>query len=224
MDPVHIALTVLPGDPVRLGEALHFLEDEGRPAVDGEDGCLGMVVAENAELGVAVVESFWTSGDTLCRAERTLAPLRAEAARLAVATESVERFEVGALVRSVRPHPGAGVRLTRYETDPARVEDAVTAYGSTVAAGLRDSDGFCVGILCVDRPTGRSVGETVWRDTNALAASRSSAAVRRRDTVAASGSVVRAVEEYRLVFSSFPARQPGGAQAVEPSSAAPSSD
>jgi hypothetical protein len=206
VESVQVALTVLPGDPVRLGEAVHFLEYEARPAVEGEEGCLGMAVSENAELGVAVLESFWVSGDMLCRADAVLAPIRVEAARLAVATESVERLDVGSYVRAGRPHPGAGVRLTRFDTDPSRLDDAVAAYEYAAVPYLTDSDGFCVAMLCIDRRTGRSIGESVWRDANALAASRSAAAVARLDTVAASASVVRAVEEYRLVFSSVSAR------------------
>jgi hypothetical protein len=203
---VHVGLMVLPGDPVRLGGAVHFLEHEGRPAAEGEEGCLGMAVSENAELGVAVAEWFWASGEALCRAERVLAPVRAEAARLAVATESIEQFLVGAYVRAGRPHPGAGVRLTRFDTDPSRLDDAVAAYEGRAAPALRDTDGFCIGMLCVDRRTGRAVGESVWRDANALAASRSAAAVLRRDTMTASATLVRAVEEYRLVFSSVSVR------------------
>jgi hypothetical protein len=67
---------------------------------------------------------------------------------------------------------------------------------------LAEGEGFWAALLLIDRNTGRSVSETVWRDGEALAASRSAAAAVRVDTVASMGCVVRAVEEYTLVSSS----------------------
>jgi hypothetical protein len=202
---VHVGLNLLAGDPARLGDAVHFLEHDARPTVEGEDGNLGMTLSENAELGVAIVEFFWESGDAMRGALGVLGLIVREAARLAVATQAAEAFQVGTFVRAGRPHPGGGVRLTRFDTDPARVEDAIAAYEHTAVPWLTECDGFRSAMLYVDRCTGRSVGESMWRDTNALAASRSSAAVTRRDTLAASAGEIRAVEEYRLVFSSVSA-------------------
>ena len=203
---MQVSFTVMPADPIRLPEALRFLTEEGRPQVEGESGSLGMSLHENADLGIAVVESFWASAAEACDAERVVAPIRGEAARHAGATVSVERFEVATLVRSVRPHPGAGLRLTRFDTDPAGLDAAVAAYADTAVPWLAEVDGFCAALLYVDRDSGRSIGETVWRDANALAASRSAAAAIRATTVRAAGSVVRVVEEYRLVWTSLGAR------------------
>ena len=46
------------------------------------------------------------------------------------------------------------------------------------------------------------ISETIWRSHEALAASRSVAAAVRVDAVGSTGCVIRAVEEYGLVFSS----------------------
>jgi hypothetical protein len=78
----------------------------------------------------------------------------------------------------------------------------VAAYEETTVPWLTETSGFCAELLFVDRGTGHSVSETVWRDQHALAASRSAAAAIRVDMAAATGSAIRALEEYTLVFSS----------------------
>ncbi|MCW2566415.1 MAG: hypothetical protein JWN54_512 [Mycobacterium sp.] len=200
---MHVRFTLLPGDPAQLGNAIRFYEEEVRPQLEGEAGSLGLSLFENAELGVAAVETWWVSGDAMRETEKTEAPMRTKAARMAVATTSVERFQVGSYLRAARPHPGAGLRLTRLDTDPARLDAAVTAYQDTAVPWLTDTDGFCETMLYVDRRTGRAISETVWRDSNALAASRSASAAIRVETVEATDTVVRAVEEYRLVSTSL---------------------
>jgi quinol monooxygenase YgiN len=200
-DLVDVRFTLLPGDPARLGDAVRFLEDDARPEIEAEEGSLGMSLHENAELGAALFETFWVSGDAARKAERTLRALHSCAAKSAVATVSTEHYEVALFARAVRPHPGAGVRLTRLETEPSRVDEVVHAFQGTAMPSLREIEGFCEALLFVDRRTGRWIAETVWRDMNVLAASRSAAAAVRVDTVPLSGSVVRTVEEYRLVSS-----------------------
>jgi quinol monooxygenase YgiN len=101
------------------------------------------------------------------------------------------------------PRSGAGVRLTRMDVAAPAVEDAVAAFGDTAVPQLAETDGFCSALMFVDRTSGRSIIETLWRDQEALAASRSAAAAIRVDTVAATSAVIRAVEEYRLIFSSI---------------------
>jgi hypothetical protein len=88
------------------------------------------------------------------------------------------------------------------DIEPSRVEDAVESYGDIAVPRLAETEGFCGALLLVDRSTGHSISETIWRSTETLAASRSTAAAVRVDTVASTDGVIRAVEEYGLVFSS----------------------
>jgi hypothetical protein len=156
----------------------------------------------NIELGVVIAESFWVSGDAMRETEKTVASLREEAARRGEGTVSTERFQVANFLRARRIPPGGGVRLVRADTDPKRIDEAITAYEDVTLPWLTEAEGFCAALLFVDRRSGRSISETVWYDHGALAASRSAAAAIRRDTVAATDSAIRAIEEYRLIFHS----------------------
>lgn len=212
MVPVHVRLTYLVGDPLRLGTAVHFLAEETQLRLESEEDSLGMTLHENSELGVVVVESYWSSADAMRASEDTVSPIAAEAARRSTGTLSVEQYEVALSAWRMRPHPGSGVRITRLETEPARIDEAVAAYGGIAVPWLGETEGFCTTQLLVNRDSGRWIDETLWRDANALAASRSAAAAIRVGTTGPSGSIVRSLEEYRLVVSSLraaPADAPG---------------
>jgi hypothetical protein len=196
----HVQVNLLTADPVRLVEAIRYLEHKARPLLEELPGSRGMSVSENTELGVAVVEMFWLSHDAMREHEKTVAPTREEAARLNGGTVSAERLVVASFTRVKRPQPGAGVRLTRMETDAKRIDEVVAGYEDTALPWLTETPGLVASLLFIERSTGRSVSETQCEDSAALAASRSAAAAIRADTVAATGSAIRAVEEYSLVF------------------------
>jgi hypothetical protein len=156
------------------------------------------------ELAVVIVETFWVTGDAMRDSEKAEEPLVEETVRRGRATVSVERHEVASSVRAVRPRDGAGVRLTRVDIEPSRVNTAIADYEDTALPWLIESDGFCSALLLVHRRSGRGIVETTWRDGAAMAASRSAAAAARADAIAATGGVIRALEEFRLEFNSAP--------------------
>lgn len=199
---LHVRLNLITADPICLGDSVKFVENVVRPVVESQPGNLGMALNLNPDLGLAILESFWVSGDALRVSERMAAPNRAAAVRRATGTVTVERYSVPVFEREAPLHSGEGVRVTRLDVQPGAVEDTVTAFGDVTVPWLADTEGFCSTLLFIDRSSGRSRVETVWRDPETLAASRSAAAAIRVDTVRATNCVIRSVEEYQLVFSS----------------------
>jgi hypothetical protein len=195
-------LNLITMDPLRLGDSVRFIETEVRPAVERLDGSLGLSLYTNPELGVAVLESYWVSRDTLRASEDQVSASRQAAIRKAVGTVSVERYRVPVSEREIPLRAGAGLRLTRMDVDPDKAEEAAEVYGATAVPALAETEGFCAALLFLDRRTGHSIGETIWLNHHRLAASRSAAAAVRVETVTLTGCVIRAVEEYGLVFSS----------------------
>jgi hypothetical protein len=200
----HARVSLLTLDPACAGDVVKYVEHEARPAIEEIPGSRGVALLEIPDLAVIMLESFWVSGDAMRESEGAVAPLRKEAVHRGVATVSVERHEVASATRPARPEAGAGVRLTRVDIDPRRVDEAIARYEDTAIPWLTESDGFCSQVLLVHRRTGRALTETIWRDRDALAASRSRAAAIRADTVAATDAEIRALEEYRLEFSTVP--------------------
>jgi hypothetical protein len=127
-----------------------------------------------------------------------------DAVRQAGGTVSVEPYRVPVFEWDWEGplDPGAGLRLTRAETEPSQADDAVEAYGDTVVPGLAETDGFVGSLLLAGPGTGRLIGQAIWRSPQALAANRSAAAAAWAEMVESTGCVIRAVDEYGLVFSS----------------------
>jgi hypothetical protein len=194
----HVQVNLLAADPARLGEAIRYLEEKTRPLLEDLVGSQGLSVSVN-ELGVAVIEEFWVSHDAMREHEKPVAPSRAEVARFSGGTISSERFAVASFTRVGRTQPGAGMRLTRMDTDASRIDDVVAGYEDTALPWLTETPGFIAALLFIDRKTGRSISETRWDDFATLDANRSAAAAIRADVVAATGSSIRAVEEYALL-------------------------
>src|SRR5215469_9991689 len=142
-----------------------------------------------------------------CRARVILGVWRRAASRRArgrrvTATLTVERYAVPVFEREGPVPFHAGARLTRMDVQPTGVDDAVEVFGDTAVPWLAETGGCRCILYLVDRHSGRTISESIWKDTKALAGSRSAAAATRVEAVASAGVVVRAVEEYTVAFSS----------------------
>jgi hypothetical protein len=201
-------LQLITADPLRLADVLKFIEAEVRPDTEHRQGSLGMSLYADPEVGVAVLESFWATHEMLLLNENRGLPDLRDAVRHAGGTVSVERYRVPVFEWDWEGplDPRAGLRFTRIEIEPCKADDAVEAYGDAVVPALSDTEGFVGSLLLAGQGTGRLISEAIWRNPQALAASRSAAAAARVDMVESTGCVIRAVDEYGLVFSS--ARKP----------------
>jgi hypothetical protein len=189
-------------DPLRLGDAVKFIETEIRPLVESQHGSLGMALYANPELGVALLESFWRSRAALVQSGEMIAAARREAVRRARGTVAVERYRVPVFERAAPLSAGTALRLTRIDIEPPRTEDVVASYGDAAVPRLAETEGFCDALLLADRDSGHLISETLWRNTQARAGSLSAAAAVFADLVESTGCAIRAEEEYGLVFSS----------------------
>ena len=202
---LHVEVSQISADPLRLGDAVGYLADEVRPVVESQHGSLGTALLISPEAGVARFESFWAPGGPLARDEGPDKAGVREAARRAAATVTAERYEVLVFEREEPSAAGRWVRMTPMDAGPPRrstIEDAVAWYGDTAVPWLADTSGFCAALLYADWASGRVLSQTVWRDPDALAASRGTATAVEAAAAEAIEAVTGAAEEFRLAFSS----------------------
>ena len=161
---LHVRHNLITADPSQLSDSVKFIENEVRPNVENQPGNLGVALQLNPELGVAILESFWVSGDALRVSERVVAPSRAAAVRRATGTVTVERYAVPVFELEAPLRSGEGVRVTRMDVAPSAVEDTIEVIGDTAVPRLADIEGFCSALFFIDRTAGHSIIETLWRD------------------------------------------------------------
>jgi hypothetical protein len=197
----HVRLTLMTSDPASTDGLLRYLEEDVRPRVEETLGNEGLALLANRELGIVVVESFWVSGDAMSDSEHDVRPMRDKAVTHGAATISVEHHEVASSLRRDQPAAGSGVRLVRLDLQPPRVDEAIAAFADDALPWLAEMEGFSSAAFLVHRPSGRALIETIWHDKGSLAATRGPAAAVRADVGAATDGVVRALEEFDLVFT-----------------------
>jgi heme-degrading monooxygenase HmoA len=88
-------------------------------------------------------------------------------------------------------------RLSRYEVEPDRIDDAIQGFREASDA-LAELDGALGGYLLVDPETGNSITITLWESRAALDGSDTKAARLRRNAMEASGGSVQAVQTYEV--------------------------
>jgi heme-degrading monooxygenase HmoA/predicted ester cyclase len=199
---MYARMNMLAGDPARLDEATRYLQGTVRPHVEALHGNRGLAFLTNAGLGVCVIASYWDTQDAMTASEQAVQVSRKEMTEMVGGTVTVEHYEVPVFVRRSRPQEGAGVRMTRIDTPVTDMDAGIEEFRNTAIPGLMEVSGLCSAQLMVDRATGRGVVVTAWEDEQALNASRSDAASMRARMSAVTHAQVRAVEEYRLEFSS----------------------
>ena len=150
-------VNLITADPDRMADTIGYIKTSIRPAVESMDGSLGLSLYANAEIGVAVLESFWESRKALIHSEQMAAPRRTDVVHRAVGTVSVERYRVPVYEREAPLDTAVGLRLTRMDVDTGQIEDAVECFGATVVPRLADAGGFC-GALADGAAAGRPGG------------------------------------------------------------------
>jgi heme-degrading monooxygenase HmoA len=202
---LHVEVSRITGDRLRMDDAVSYLSSEVRPAVERRPGSLGTSLLLDPGAGAMGFESFWASSGALVDSEDVIAASVREAARRAGGTVTHERYAVLVFEHEAPLRGGQGVRVTQMTIEPSMlssVEDAVAWYGDTAVPRLAEASGFCAALLYADRASGRVISETVWQDPDALAAGRSAAAAGEAAAAQALNGVTGASGEYRLVFSS----------------------
>ncbi len=199
---LHVRLDLITAGPPALAGCLKYIESEVRPALESQHGSLGLSLLADETHGVGVLESFWASERALRAAEGAAASIDGELKRRAGGSVIAERYRVGVFELDVALRGQQSARLTRMEVEPSAVEDVIEAFGDTVVPWLAETSGFRCALLLADPASGHLISQTVWQDPQARTASPSAADVIRADSLAAARCMIRAVEDYSVVFSS----------------------
>jgi hypothetical protein len=199
---LHARLDLITADPLALGRCITYIEREVRPAAESRPGSLGLSLLASPESGAAVLESFWASRDALAASEQAEALQCGELARRARGPVTSEQYQLPVFEREALLHGGEEVRITRIEVKPSAVADVIEVFADSAVPWLAETTGFRSALLFADPGSGHLVGESAWWDARARAASPSVAALIRADLLEAANCLIRAVDDYRLVFSS----------------------
>jgi heme-degrading monooxygenase HmoA len=193
---------LITADALALNACITYIVSEVRPAAESQPGSLGLSLLASPEADAAVLESFWASHHALEGSEQAAALVRGELARRAGGLVTCERYQVPIFEGEAFLDGREEIRFTRIEVKASAVADVIEVFADSAVPSLAETSGFRSALLFADPGSGHLISESAWRDPQARAASPSVAGLIRADLLEAANCLIRAVDDYSLVFSS----------------------
>jgi heme-degrading monooxygenase HmoA len=194
--------TTVRGDPDKVEAATEYTDGEARAAVEATPGNLGFAVVADPAGGRLIGASYWDSRESMTTSESALAEVRARATSTAGGEASMERFEVVEGFRRSIPARGALARLSRFQVEPARVDELITSMREEAVPRVKGADGLCSFQLLLDRDTGNGMVVTAWENQVAADAFWPTAEQLRARATERSGVRFLEPENYTLIRTS----------------------
>jgi hypothetical protein len=196
---MHARSTTITGRPEAIDECIAFIRDEVQPAITVMDGCLGLSMVVDRSSGRCIATSAWESEESMIVAGRALADYRARAGEILGGEPEVDRWEVGLMHRALPAGEGACCRIVWAR--PQDIHVMLERFRSTLLPQIETFDGFCSVSVLVDRLDRRICSTTTFDSTDALHASRESAAALRERSARDSGVEFLRVAEFELALA-----------------------
>ncbi|MFC5910126.1 antibiotic biosynthesis monooxygenase [Streptacidiphilus monticola] len=196
------------GDPAKVEDSLEALRTEGRQMLSEQPGYAGMGLFTDRELGKISIGSWWTSEQAMQDSFEALRERRDALLGRFSHSPTIDTWEVAAFEPIDRPGPGCGFRLTRLEFDPMDADLVADSFKGSALQRMKEVPGLIGASLFLNRAHGRGAAGAMYRDRDALTASRGAQAAIRDEAVGKAHSMVRAVEEFEVVLVDMPTPSP----------------
>ncbi|WP_325692844.1 hypothetical protein [Pseudonocardia sp.] len=177
------------------------VRDEVMPTLLGMDGCIGLSMLVDRQGGRCIATSAWRSEEAMLASEEQLRPMRERVGEMLGGEPEVQRWEIAMLHRDHTSNPGACVRATWVQVEPAGLDHALEVYRMSVLPAVEGLDGFCSASMLVDRGSGRCVSSVTFDSMDALERSRQQAASVRDSAIREAGATVLDVCEFELALA-----------------------
>ena len=200
---MHARITTLSG-VTRIDEGVKYLRDEVVRPVQEQKGYRGLTASCDREAGIVSVLTLWETRDDLDASESAVEKVRREAAKaFGGKVESVERYEqIVAEVGQDPPTAGTRLQIRRIRMDPAKVDENLEFFKSSVAPEILATPG-CQGLRqMIDRASGQGAVGILWADNRALEAANA-AHEERRAMAASRGVEFGELMEREVLFSAL---------------------
>jgi heme-degrading monooxygenase HmoA len=192
-------------DPADVGPALDVIAKAVPGMMAEQPGFAGIGVFADRALGKILTGSWWESEQALKDSDEKLRDRREDMLARFVSTITTMNLEAAAYSMPA-PASSGGFRLQRLACQPDAVDLVVQAFKEVGLPRLRAIDGFEGASLLLDRARGMAGISTIFRDMDALAASRGpQAAIRKAAFEQMKGGVqLIGLEEYEVVELDLP--------------------
>jgi hypothetical protein len=151
--------------------AVRYLEETAAPVVTQQKGARQLAASGDRARGVVSIVSVWDSLADLEASDSAIGKVRAEGLKQFGGEATVKVFEQVAQGTNSPPAPGCVVRIQATKLDPARIDESVEWFASTVLPAMLKTPGVRTARNLIDRATGEGRVAVVYDDQAALQAS-----------------------------------------------------
>ena len=193
--------TTVQADPQRIDQGIAYIRDEVMPAVQSMPGCMGLSMLCDRDSGRCIVTTSWDSHESMAAtADRVQDMRQAAMDSMGGRDMSVDEWEIALVHRAHNAADDACARVTWTRGDPARMDEMLEAFRSSIIPRLDEVRGFCSLSMMIDRNTGRGVLTSVYDDRADMDASRDMVAGMRDEFTRRMGMDVMDVAEFDLAI------------------------
>jgi hypothetical protein len=192
--------TTMRGRADVVGDLTAYIRDDVMPTVTGLDGCVGLSLLIAGD-GRCIATSAWETEAAMRASAERASGLRERAAVMFGLTPEVQEWEIAVLHRAHRAGDGACARVTWTRTDPANLDQVITAYRDSLMPWWEETPGFCSNSLLVDRRNGRCASAVVFESREAMARTRDQFTTLREEFVARMSMEIEEVAEFDVALA-----------------------
>ena len=192
-------------DPADVGSALDVIAKSVPGMLAEQSGFQGIGIFADRTVGKILTGSWWETEQALKDSDESLRDRRVEMLAPFVSTIATLQLEAAAYTRPASSSSG-GFRLQRMVFDPSNADWLKETFQEMGLPRLQTIDGFSGASLLMDRTHGMASVGVVYRDMDALAASRSAQAEIRKTAFSRMQGVAQliALEEFEVVELDIP--------------------
>ncbi|MCA1847200.1 MAG: hypothetical protein LC792_29215 [Actinobacteria bacterium] len=144
-------------------------------------GYKGLSASADRGAGIVGVLSMWETEADRDASESAMAQDRERAGSEVGAKVTVENYEEVVTLMSKPPAVGSALFVTSFSMDPAKIDENIEFFKTTVAAEISSAPGFLALRNMINRQTGEGAVGTVWENADARDAAIEMAMARRGD-------------------------------------------
>jgi len=145
-----------------------FVRDTVIPIVRQQHGYRGLVVSADRTAKVFGVLSIWADQADMEASTGAMAKTRDEGQAIIGGELTVEGFEEILFETKQPPGPGVSLLVRRLTMDPAKVDDNIEFFRTTILPQIQAPPGFRGVRQLVNRETGNAIVGTLWDDAAAM--------------------------------------------------------
>ncbi|GHJ61010.1 hypothetical protein NOK12_35280 [Nocardioides sp. OK12] len=170
---MHARSTTITGDPGAVDATVEFVRDEVMPMLTGMDGCVGMSLVADRDLGRIIATSSWRDLEALHASDQALGPMRAEGGKILGGSPHVEEWEVAVMHRDHPTAPGAWCRITWAR--PGDLDMLVGAWKEQMLPRIEAMPGFAGASLMTHEESRRACGTVAFDSRESMLETREDA-------------------------------------------------